>query len=43
MTIQVVEASNKQIRFKVLTGPEDPNAPTEEGPQGKEAPPKFPQ
>jgi hypothetical protein len=43
LTIQVLEASNKQIRFKVLTGPENPNAPKEEGPAEKEAPPKFPQ
>ena len=42
MSIQVLEASNKQIRFKVLTGPEDPNAPQEEGgPADKSAPPKF--
>lgn len=42
LTIQVVEASNKQIRFKVLTGPADPNAPQdEEGLTATTAPPKF--
>ncbi len=41
LTIQVIEATSKQIRFKVLTGPVDPNAP--EGPGQESAPPKFPQ
>ena len=39
-SIQVVEATSKQIRFKVLTGPTDPGAP--DRPEKKEAPPVFP-
>ncbi len=40
-TIQVLDASSKQIRFKVLTGPMDQGAPGEREKE-KEAPPVFP-
>jgi len=42
MTIQILEASSKQVRFKVLSGPEDPDAPEDAGPGGRSAPPVFP-
>ncbi len=38
--IQVLEATSKSIRFKVLAGPLDPSAP--EGPKKEPAPPVFP-
>ncbi len=43
LAIQVVEANNKQIRFKVLAGPEDPENPTADRPGQSAPPPKFSQ
>ena len=41
LTIQVLEATSKQIRFKVLTGPVDPNM-RQEDEKNKSAAPVFP-
>ena len=41
-TLQVLDASSKEIRFKVLSGPKDPNAPDEPQKEENTAPPTFP-